>query len=195
MMYVKHKFSLLILFASLAFLSFSFTHERYTQTEYGPAIEWNPAVKLEWSDFRAKKKNNFNSAVAVSSCGFGLESETYDGITKHRISVRFYCDESWRAPELKDPAVLAHEQLHFDICEIFGRKLCKELLQHEKTGNLSHKKTQALYNDVMDAYNKYQDLYDSQTGHSRNKDKQEEWSLRVKKELEELQPYAGYRYF
>ena len=191
----QRKISFFILLGALVFLSFSIKNERYTQTEFGPAIEWNPEIQLEWGDFKAKENTVSNTAVATSSCGFVLESEAYNGQTSHRIYVRFYCNESWRDPQVKNPAVLAHEQLHFDICEIYGRKLCKELMQLKKTGKLSQKKTQALYDDMMNAYNEYQDLYDLETSHSRNEGKQEEWKLRVKKELNALKAYSAYQEF
>jgi len=177
------------------FLSFSSKNDRYIKTEYGPAIEWSPSVKLEWNDFKAKEKSTSGFAVATSTCGFGLESETKNGNTSHKIYVRFYCDESWRNSNVKIPAVLAHEQLHFDICEIYGRKLFKELLKLKKSGKLTDNKAEDLYNNMMNAYNDYQDLYDLETDHSTNGKKQVEWNEKIKRELNSLAAYSDYQTF
>ncbi|HEY9114382.1 MAG TPA: hypothetical protein VIN10_06750 [Bacteroidales bacterium] len=191
----KFKFSSILLLTGILFLSFSLKNERYTQTDYGPAIEWAPSVKLEWSDFKAKEKTTPGFAVATSTCGFGLESVTIDGKTAHKIFVRFYCDESWRNSNVDIQAVLDHEQLHFDICEIYGRKLYKELLKLKKSGKLNNDKAETIYNNMMNAYNDYQDLYDYETDHSTNGKKQQEWNEKVKRELASLQMYSDYKNF
>jgi hypothetical protein len=185
----------ILLLASFFSISFSIKNDRYTQTDYGPAIEWAPSVKLEWKDFKAKEKTTSGFSVATSTCGFGLGSETKNGYTSHKIYVRFYCDESWHNPNIKIPAVLAHEQLHFDICEIYGRKLCKELLKLKMSGKLNNEKAEEIYNNLKSAYNNYQDLYDLETDHSTNGKKQQEWNEKVKKELASLEKYSGYQSF
>jgi len=189
------KIAFILLLASFFSVSFAIIDERYTQTDYGPAIEWAPDIKLEWADFKAKEKTTAGFAVATSTCGFGLESETLNGNTSHKIFVRFYCDESWRNSNVNIPAVLAHEQLHFDICEIYGRKLYKELLKLKSSGKLDNKKVENIYNNMMNAYNEYQDLYDLETDHSTNGKKQQEWNEKVKRELISLEAYSAYKEF
>lgn len=189
------KITVIFSLTGFLFLSASLINERYTQTEYGPAIEWQPSLKLEWKDFKAKEKTTAGFSVATSTCGFGLGSETKNGYTFHKIYVRFYCDESWRNPNMSIPAVLAHEQLHFDICEIYGRKLFKELLKLKESGKLTNEKAESIYNNMMGAYNDYQDLYDLETDHSTNGKKQEEWNEKVKNELASLEKYSGYQSF
>jgi len=193
---LPNQLKILFIILFIGFLSsFSIKNDRYTKTDYGPAIEWTPTVKLEWSDFKAKKKTSAGFAVATSTCGFGLESETKEGKTFHKIYVRFYCDESWHNAGIKIPAVLAHEQLHFDICEIYGRKLYKELLKLKKNGKLSNEKAEDIYNKMMKEYNDYQDLYDLETDHSTNGKKQQEWNEKVKQELTSLKNYSDYLRF
>jgi polyhydroxyalkanoate synthesis regulator phasin len=194
---MQYQLKLIFIFLLVGFfsLSFSLKNDRYIQTEYGPAIEWAPSVKLEWNDFKANEKTTPGFAVATSTCGFGLESETKNGNTSHKVYVRFYCDESWHNSDVKIEAVLAHEQLHFDICEIYGRKLFKELLKLKKSGKLNAEKAEDIYNNMMKSYNEYQDLYDKETDHSTNGKKQQEWNEKVKREMNSLAAYSDYQSF
>lgn len=194
-MAINRSISYFLLSCGFLFLSFSIKDERYIQTEYGPAIEWSSIAKLDWSDFKAKKQTTYGFAAATSTCGFVLESETRNGKTIHFISVRFYCDESWYNSNVKIPEILAHEQLHFDICEIFGRKLYKEILKLKRAGALDTQKTETIYYNMLKAYNDYQDLYDLETDHSTNETLQEEWNKKVKQELISLNAYSDYHEF
>jgi hypothetical protein len=60
-----------------------------------------------------------------------------------------------------------------------------------KEGNVA-KEVQAIYQKVTDAQNIMQTTYDAETNFSRNPDEQKRWLEKIKKQLEELKPYAEY---
>ena len=152
-------------------------------------ILWSEGEKLEWSDFKGKaRKASPNEALTDSGMSIELEC---DGTNSSAIVKCFFNPtQSWT--KSSDPEyLLAHEQLHFDITELFVRKLRKQL---SRFGNDCEK----LSSHINDYYNRnyrelvaYQDRYDKETKHSLNKDKQAEWEQKVARELEELKPFAS----
>lgn len=188
------KLSILI----LVFSFFSFTNPndknaRYLETKNGLAIEWSPDVKLKWIDFKAKNRVSKSFSVATSTCGFG-----YDGTVRGKeitlnIYVHFYCYDSWKNPDYHMNDVLQHEQLHFDICELYGRKFHKEIVSLKEKNQFNEKSLEKLYNLMVKEYDAYQDLYDAETGHSTKTMKQLEWNNRIAADLNALAEYAYYK--
>jgi hypothetical protein len=155
-------------------------------------IEWSPEVKLKWSDFRGDKKPGRDFAVASSTCGFGYDGIMAGNVTRINVFVRFYRYESWHDKNYDLPDVLAHEQLHFDICELFGRLLYREVTRLRSEGKLTENNLEEVYNRLIREYGEFQDRYDKETDHSTIASKQREWNSKIRRELERLQPYADY---
>ncbi len=164
-------------------------------TEQGPVIEWRSDSRLKYSDFKAEDKGSPGFAIATTSSAFGYSITDTDGDISGSIYVRFYCEESWWNPNFRLDEVLDHEQLHFDICELFGRKLYKEVLTLRSMGSLNKKAMHRLHRKLEKQYGNYQDLYDKQTDHSTNGDAQRKWNKKIKDELEALSAYADYHRF
>lgn len=187
--------------ASIAFiLLFSNTGVRANTFEIGfglsdEVIEWSPQYKLKISDFKAKSKGSPGFAVATTTSAFGFEIVNTNGKINGSIFVRFLCDKSWWNPDYYQRDVLQHEQLHFDICELFGRKLYKEILKLRKQGRLNQKNIERLQSRLEEEYDEYQDLYDFETDHSVNTKMQVYWNKKIKHELEELSAFANYHNF
>lgn len=171
------------------------SYSGYAQTSEGPVIEWSPQTKLNWSDFKSRKNPSKGFAVAASTCGFG-----YDGIItgeeiKLNVYVRFYCNESWYHKNYRIPEVLNHEQLHFDICELYGRIFYKNILLLRRNGKLTERNLNNLLNEVRDEYDAMQDHYDGETSHSTDREKQKEWNRKIETALERYKAYADYKEF
>jgi len=88
--------------------------------------------------------------------------------------------------------ILKHEQLHFDICELYARKLRKMMLETDfkKVKNIQHE-IQNMYNKVNEEYAKYERKYDEDTNHGENPAKQKVWSDDVTNQLKELDQYSS----
>ena len=88
--------------------------------------------------------------------------------------------------------ILKHEQLHFDICELYARKLRKMLLETDftKVKNIQHE-IQTMYNKVNLEYAKYQRKYDEDTNHGENPAKQKIWIDDVASQLQALDQYSS----
>lgn len=96
---------------------------------------------------------------------------------------------SWMKPEGRTPAILAHEQLHWDITAI---KAC-ELAEAIRHIDPAHKDPVAevgkLYRAIMKELEEQQARYDSETGHSVVKEAQERWEASITEQAKALTCY------
>ncbi|MGJ8734513.1 MAG: DUF922 domain-containing protein, partial [Cellulophaga sp.] len=76
-----------------------------------------------------------------------------------------------------------HEQIHFDIAELYARKMREKLSKVVPSSN-TYKQARAIYTSVNKELDAYQDLYDKETNYSRDLEKQLFWQEKVKKELQ-----------
>ena len=102
-------------------------------------ISWSPDIKLGWNDFRGKVPQNARAA-AITASGISYQFSTRgtgDMVElDYRVSTFFYPYKSWYQPHLCDSLILSHEQLHFDISELFARKMRKRLASGTFTENV-----------------------------------------------------------
>ena len=168
---------------------------RCRQTDGGSAIEWSPDITLVWTDFKSTNKVSRGFSIAASTCGFGYDGIVSGNKIEVNIYVRFYCEESWRNPDFNMTDVLEHEQLHFDICELYGRKFFKGIAELRKRNNLNERNLQSLYDSLVEEYDRFQDEYDDETNHSTVSSAQQRWNSNISKELDKLNGFANYTEF
>lgn len=194
--HMKKLHILIIAALSVFFISATISdHTKCKSTPNGPVIEWEPDVKLTWSNFKSKNNPSKGFAVAASTCGFGYDGIINGNEMKLNIYVRFYCNESWYHKDYLLQEVLDHEQLHFDICELYGRIFYKNILFLRKSGSLNERTLNKLLYKLRDEYDATQDKYDKDTNHSTNGERQVEWNRKIKLELEKHELYADYKEF
>lgn len=152
-------------------------------------IDWNPKRKLSWSDFKAPPDKAI-SAAALTSTDIKFDAGFENNSFKFHIHCMFVKNKSWG--RVKNDYILQHEQGHFDIAEIYARKLNKILKSYKPQGNNPGKDVSKIYENIMQGYNEEQDLYDKETEFSKNHSKQEEWLRKIDGGLTELQDYANY---
>ena len=100
------------------------------------------------------------------------------------VNAYFYPNESWYRPKLCNENTLAHEQLHFDITEIFARKM-RDKLQRTSFSDDVKAEVRKIYNDILKELQEYQERYDWETNFSRNREKQAEWNQKIAETLKE----------
>lgn len=90
------------------------------------------------------------------------------------------------------PNLLAHEQLHFDITELFARKLRKALTEFDFDNARNLKADlQALYRNAEQERALMQQQFDVETRHSMNEAAQLEWQKYIKEELSKLKKFSS----
>jgi Holliday junction resolvase RusA-like endonuclease len=152
-------------------------------------ISWSEKRKLVWDDFKAAPLQMGNVA-ALTSTHLGFSYKMSDGKVSYFIECQFEKNKSWGL--VKNDNVLRHEQGHFDIAEMFARKLYKELSAYQFNRNTFQKDLDNIYKKIVDEKTKYQQLYDDETNYSQDKNNQEEWLKKIEAELVLLKTWARY---
>jgi len=170
-------------------LTSSITSDSTLRAESQEMIPWELDKRLVWDDFLCEPKVG-SDAVASTSTSLGIAYQLSNGELRYHITCYFNKEKSWGL--MKTDYILAHEQGHFDITEIFARKL-NEALQNYKFSKRNYKRDIGqIYQSIVSEKEEFQKTYDSESDHSRNKKTQYDWLERIEKLLGETQPYAYY---
>jgi hypothetical protein len=149
------------------------------------ALEWDAGRRLTWHDFRGKPmKTAWAAATTASGISYEYSGEEKDGRfeLQFKVLAHFYPEKSWYQPRLCDELVLSHEQLHFDISELFARKMRKEMGETRFTGN-AKAEVKAIYKRIIQELSAFQSRYDHETNYSRDREKQLHWNNSIKDAL------------
>lgn len=152
-------------------------------------VQWSADRKLKWDDYLAMPDSK-SDAAANTSTVIGFKYHIRNNVPHYSIFCHFAKTQSWG--RYKNDYILSHEQGHFDIAEIFTRKLNKEVLAYEFNSQTFRQDLNKLYTSVMNEKEHFQQQYDRETDFSRNKRMQEMWLKKINQELEKLANYAGY---
>lgn len=153
-------------------------------------INWQAGRKLTWNDYYGKP-DPASDAAASTATYLGIEYSFSNNNFNYKITCSFSKNKSW--VRYKNDFVLSHEQGHFDITELFARKLNKAMSEYHFNRNTYRKDLDKIYQDILDEKDNMQDQYDHETNFSRNKEKQIEWLKKIEKMLGELKEFANYR--
>lgn len=152
-------------------------------------IDWASNRKLSWTDYKANPSPNSDAAASTTTL-IGIEYKMSNNSFDYSISCKFSLSRSWGLH--KTDYILSHEQGHFDIAEIYARKLHKAMSEYQFNSRTYQKDLRKIYQDIMKEKEEFQNTYDRETNHSIKKDKQAEWLVRIAALLEEYKDYAGY---
>lgn len=158
----------------------------FTQ-EIEEGILWDENKRLSWVDFRGKVPP---AAVPAATTASGI-SYTYTANLLHhevkldfKVNAYFYPNESWYKRSVCNEVILAHEQLHFDIAELFARKMRNRLRRTSFSDDVKAE-VRRIYQDILQELKDFQDQYDWETNFSRNLEKQLEWNQKIAESLQE----------
>ena len=153
-----------------------------------PKIIWSTA-QLTWDDFQGKmKKSDPYDAVTLSAVSSSFSGNNTN-LTFETKAV-FMPKGSKKKQGKQSDKLLKHEQGHFDITEIFTRKLRQSYQNHKfKSYKTVGKDLNKIYNKNNSEWRKLQGLYDKETKHSKNEIKQIEWNSKIKVLLTELDDF------
>ena len=156
-------------------------------------IEWSKTRKLTWNDFKAKPELSSKDCIAATTyCGFGFETNKVTLFDKVKLKTRnvFECYRSWVRPEsTSNSLVLEHEQLHFDLSEVYARLLRKKIDEKKYSSLSLVKNSNLVFKEVFSQFLRRQELYDIETDHGRDLLKQKMWQKTIENELLELDNY------
>jgi uncharacterized protein DUF922 len=148
-------------------------------------FQWNEHRKLSWEDFRGDVKAASDESAAATHCGIGFKTGGMNTEGKPEIVVynTFYVNKSWVRPDAKINSILDHEQGHFDLCEIYTRKLRERMNGFDfNTANLKQQLL-SIYAEVSSEYESRQQAYEQETVHGTNTNQQKKWQKMITLEL------------
>lgn len=166
----------------------------YSQASH--EIYWQKNRKLAWEDFQGTPKNS--SSMVVSSLFIDCrEIKETDSVTI-LVNTIFTKSESWVVSGFEDDGVLWHAQKHFDIYEIYARKLVeiyskttfteKEIL----SGKLEKIRT-SIYSEVDKMHKLLIDDFAAFISEEKDKQSRKKWDLYIESELKLMDSYAEKR--
>lgn len=152
-------------------------------------MRWSSSRKLTWADYKGQP-DPYSDAAASTTTHLGIDYHfTSQGFT-YKIESRFSKTRSWGLH--KTEYILSHEQGHFDIAEIFARKLHKRMSEYKFDRKSYQKDLKKIYEEIIEEKEETQNSYDKETRHSINRKQQVEWLEKIEEMLEETEPYSDY---
>ena len=174
----------------ITLMSFTFVKDNF--------ILWQENKKLKIQDFKADNKDTikvnrqqFLGAISAIRIEYSSFQRNKNSVPDFSIKTYFDPNESWML--LKNDYVLQHEQIHFDLTELYARKMRKsvESLRQKNVTNISiYRKKIQRWNAMKEkASNQFdadnQDYY-IKIGQKilfQKNPKQEAWKKKVDREL------------
>ncbi len=157
--------------------------------EIEESMLWDADKKLSWGDFKGRVPLE---AVPAATTASGISYKYSANLLHHEVeldfevSAFFYPRESWYKPAACDDFILQHEQLHFDISELYARKMRLRLERTAFSENVKQE-IRDIYQEVLKELEDFQDRYDWETNFSRNREAQLEWNALIAEALERTQ--------
>lgn len=174
----KHLFFLFVIITSITF----------AQGEIGEndhKILWKSSNQLKWSDFLGSPKEPPVNQVAVTHSVISVKESYKKGIPSYWVDCYFDKNLSWTL--VNDSLTLEHKQMHFNITELFVRKMRSEISCLKRKKNRDLKSYRKVIKDLMLEYEGVQLEFDSETNF--NLDKHKEWAKYILHELRKLEKY------
>ncbi|WP_394773837.1 hypothetical protein [Flavobacterium sp.] len=174
----------------LFFCSLFCTFQTIAQTKSNTdTIYWSPCYKLKFEDFK-QTLDSLSDFDAISSItiDYDITQQNLGRIT----AVKVFCffNRSNSKTKGMDSSLLIHEQIHFDIAELYSRKLREIFSQNLKLKKtLSLQEAQAIYSKIKKNYKKISEQYDFETDFSKDIEDQLQWNKKIRADLLTLSPY------
>ena len=153
-----------------------------------PPLVWSAARPLTAADFKGRAA--FAPQAALTVADLKARAGCKDYVFAGGVQATFDPNTSWiKDPKTLTPALLRHEQLHFDIAELAARRLRQKI---SLTTFNCLKLQPAFDNLTKPAYRAWateENRYDAETNHGLNAAKQAFWEQQVAAKLADLKAF------
>lgn len=161
-----------------------------TKREAQDTVIWRADSLLNRSYFLAKRSHYGPSIPAYITSAIYLYQKENNGIRMFYVEAIMLKSKSFMKEET--PYILNHEQMHFNITEIYARRLRKMIAEKDFTKVTDVVSLiERMYAKTMNECQKREAAYDKDTQHGINAAKQEVWNQTILKELLELDAFAS----
>jgi len=147
------------------------------------SIRWNENQLLNWDDFNGKVNDTSRyDAECFAEIRYNYKFYSVSDF-EFEVFASFDKNTSWSRKGTRSVALLKHEQMHFNIAELFAEKLQNDFNSYSYTASTYNLQILQLFNQKKLEYQAMQLQYDEETNHALNKEKQKEWEEFVINEL------------
>lgn len=162
-------------------------NKKDTPNKTNTYLNWNSNRKLTWNDFQ-KEADASDPLHAMTSTNISVQAHCDGNEMKFDVKCQFAVLDSWTKNKSSE-SLLQHEQLHFDITEIYARQLRQKLEQQKSLCTGDKRKFNAVVNKVFADWKKTQERYDAESKHGIDGAKQQQWTENVANLLTSLEAY------
>ncbi|PKP02250.1 MAG: hypothetical protein CVU11_12390 [Bacteroidetes bacterium HGW-Bacteroidetes-6] len=162
-------------------------------TREGNEILWSVDRPLAWSDFKGSNTNMQKNQAAFVGTQLSFETsinKNQDSVTI-KVEARMIKNHSWKLKSATSDYLLKHEQLHFDICELFARKLRKEISEMIAEKRTFNSNLNKLMKKIDKEHYAMQKQYDKETNHSLTEEMQAGWNISIANQLKEYEAWSS----
>ena len=160
--------------------------------DYETEIIWQAQRRLKIRDFKGTLEKRPFQAATMSSFRYRYQVSALTGKLVVEVETFFDCSNSYFKPSEQDSAILAHEQIHFDISELYARRFLKKVKSEITTNKEFLSQHGQLYKSTFDKMVLKQDEYDTEVYADRTK--QIKWQKWIKTELEKYKDSKELRF-
>jgi hypothetical protein len=161
----------------------------YGSKMYKTFFVWNENRKLNWYDFQGKAIANASEA-AMTASSIEFSYAVNGNQLTWLVTPKFYPKISWTKKNMQSDYVLKHEQLHFDITELYARLFRQRLFENVKSAK-DIEKLKKISKQIIEEWQQEENDYDIETNHSIDEKKQAEWNLNVEERLINLKEFTS----
>lgn len=151
-------------------------------------IGWTPSRKLQWEDFRGVA-NHHSHADAATAVQISARPFYYKKKLHYDVRAYFIPEQSWYRE--KSETLLRHEQLHFDIAELYARKVRKMIAAYAQMGVKDVDDYNEAIRKILNESNRLDAQYDFSTLHGTIQQEQARWEKEIDMELSQLDRFSS----
>lgn len=148
-------------------------------------IEWSESRPLEWKDY-TYRRIRLKGSMALTKVKHSVKGYMINGLPEFEIKVLFRKPHSWTS-DTTNLDLLKHEQLHFDIAELYRRKIEHEIFKLQQNQEKNAAVYRAEINRILAEFNAYSRQYDRESNHGKHKLEQARWKQEVLNSLKVIQ--------
>ncbi len=156
--------------------------------EQDDTILWG-VKEITWADFKGEPDTN---SIDEAHITYFMSREgnyiTRDSLV-YIVKALFKAKRSWT--KTNSDYILGHERVHFDLTELYIRKIRKALSEKTFYERNLIKEIEVICNSIYEELSYKQIQYDKETEHSINKMQQAIWDKKICEELKQLEQYAS----
>jgi secreted PhoX family phosphatase len=153
-------------------------------------LYWSSGYKLKPKDFRGKPDTTA-SYPSISICGIKYNGHAKKNAVQTEAFGIFIRPKSWAVISEDDSLWLIHEQVNFDIAELFARKLRKTFSEYKFSYATVQQDLDSLYDINHEEMNTMHASYEKETNHGIDESAQSIWNHKIKSELENFEKYSS----